>query len=822
MTVSDDKLGDITCPQTTLAAKDDQSDADEMTCYATPLDGITADTTNIATAKGFSIGEGTEVSDTDDAIVEIVGPAITVVKTAGASAGSQVADDTDYETEAFPSNVTYSYLVTNTGTTTLVTVSLSDDKLGSITCPKTALVVGESMTCTATTTVLVDTPNIGTATGTSAAGATKTATDPAMVVILTPSISIVKTAGDAANGDPYYTDGGPVTYTYVVTNTGEVALSDVVVTDDKLPTVTCPQDTLAIGESMTCTATGTITVDTTNVGSVEGKTPHKTVTDTDDAVVLVRDASIEKTNDATGTKAPGDTVAYTITLDVVNGPIPALTVVDTLPANFGTPSAISDGGVYDSVKNEITWKLTNVADGEVLTYSVEIATTTQGGDYVNTAEITEGPCATTCDDDSTVPVWRVAIEKTNDATGTKAPGDTVAYTLTLDVQNGPIAAMKVVDTLPANFGTPSAISDGGVYDAATRTITWTLADVADGETLTYSVEIATTTQGGDYVNTAEITEGPCVAGECDDDSTVPVWRVAIEKANDAEAPLLEGDNVHYTLTFDVQNGPITSMTVTDTLPAEVVNPRDFSVAPASVVGQVITWNLSNVADGATITYTATIADGTAAGSYTNVAEITDGPCVAGDCDDDSTVRVVTASISLVKTAGNAADGTTLRVDKPGNVIFTYVVKNTGTADLENLELIDDNATPANTTDDVKVTCPSTTLAAGASMTCTATLPVVVGSRTNIAVVTANPELDNETEVSDSDDAVVLVPEPVKPTPKPTPKVTPPPTSTIDGTDNGTTGTTGLLLVFAALAGLMLAVGYLNPARATARKRSRRG
>ena len=56
-----------------------------VTCYATR--SITANTTNIATAKGFSVGEGTEVSDTDDAIVKIVGPAITIVKTAGASAG---------------------------------------------------------------------------------------------------------------------------------------------------------------------------------------------------------------------------------------------------------------------------------------------------------------------------------------------------------------------------------------------------------------------------------------------------------------------------------------------------------------------------------------------------------------------------------------------------------------------------------------------------------------------------------------------------------------------------------------------------------------
>ena len=106
----------------------------------------------------------------------------------------------------------------------------------------------------------------------------------------------------------------------------------------------------------------------------------------------------------------------------------------------------------------------------------------------------------------------------------------------------------------------------------------------------------------------------------------------------------------YTLTFDVQNGPIDSMVVTDTLPAEVVNPRDFSVAPASVVGRSSPGTSPTSPTGCTISYTASIADGTLAGSYTNVAEITEGPCVAvaGDCDDDSTVTVESPGAAVVR------------------------------------------------------------------------------------------------------------------------------------------------------------------------------
>ena len=47
-----------------------------------------------------------------------------------------------------------------------------------------------------------------------------------------PSIDVVKTAGDAADGGTYTTLAGDVTYTYVVTNDGPVALSNISVTDD--------------------------------------------------------------------------------------------------------------------------------------------------------------------------------------------------------------------------------------------------------------------------------------------------------------------------------------------------------------------------------------------------------------------------------------------------------------------------------------------------------------------------------------------------------------------------------------------------------------
>ena len=140
------------------------------------------------------------------------------------------------------------------------------------------------------------------------------ASDSVQVIPQKPAISIVKTAGDAADGAVFTTEPGAVTYSYVVTNTGPLDLSGIVVTDDNgTPGVpgddfeaTCPDTTLAAGASMTCTSTVDVIVDTTNVAVVHGVTAlGNTASDQDDAVVrvLTHGLTIDKSNDA-----PVDTV----------------------------------------------------------------------------------------------------------------------------------------------------------------------------------------------------------------------------------------------------------------------------------------------------------------------------------------------------------------------------------------------------------------------------------------------------------------------------------------------------------------------------------
>lgn len=79
---------------------------------------------------------------------------------------------------------------------------------------------------------------------------------------LVPDIDVVKTAwldGVQINDGDDVVSGTSVTWKYLVTNTGQTTLTNVVVTDDQVSGVSCPKTQLVTGESMTCTATGPVT-----------------------------------------------------------------------------------------------------------------------------------------------------------------------------------------------------------------------------------------------------------------------------------------------------------------------------------------------------------------------------------------------------------------------------------------------------------------------------------------------------------------------------------------------------------------------------------
>jgi hypothetical protein len=248
--LDDNKLGAITCPRTTLTP------GKSMTCTATytttQRDVRAGHIDNSAIVIGHP-RKGRPVIDTDRVrIVAHRHPGIQLEK---------VASPTGYARAG--QLISYTYTVTNTGTVALWHITLTDDKLGAITCPKPALAPGKSMTCHATyvtTQADVDAgriANSATVTGHPHKGHPVTGTATAVVTAVQhPGIALAKWAHPAT----YERAGQRITYTYRVTNTGDVTLHGITLTDNKIHgPIACPMSALAPGKSMTCHAVHTTT-----------------------------------------------------------------------------------------------------------------------------------------------------------------------------------------------------------------------------------------------------------------------------------------------------------------------------------------------------------------------------------------------------------------------------------------------------------------------------------------------------------------------------------------------------------------------------------
>ena len=167
-------------------------------------------------------GAPVTATDTTDSPIA-AGPSITLDKAAGAPSGDTAG-----------STVAYSFVVTNTGNVTLTGVGVNDPQVGPVNCPTTTLAPGASTTCTATYTLTqadVDAGavvNTATVAGTPPAGAAVTATDTVTTSLpANPVITLDKQAA-AATGS---TAGATIAYSFVVTNTGNVTLHGVAITD---------------------------------------------------------------------------------------------------------------------------------------------------------------------------------------------------------------------------------------------------------------------------------------------------------------------------------------------------------------------------------------------------------------------------------------------------------------------------------------------------------------------------------------------------------------------------------------------------------------
>ena len=660
---------------------------------------------NTATTTGTS-PTGVGVADDDSADVSLApGPAITIVKTPDASAVQSPAQVGD--------TITYAFVVTNTGNVTLTGVTLSDPLPGLtapvITWPGTPGVLQPGQAATATASYQVTqsaidagiVSNTATTQGMPPTGTAVTDSDTADVPLDPgPAIDIVKTADSSAVQSPAQA-GDTIRYTFVVTNSGNVTLTTVGITD-RLAGVSAPviawpgmSGVLEPGQTATGTASYRLTQADIDAGHVvnsaysTGTPPTGPPVDSPDDgtdTPLPHGPALRtvKTADASAVQSPaqvGDTITYTFEVtNTGNVTMTGVTITDRLPGVStpvitwpGAPGVLQAG---QSATGTSTYQLTqaDIDAGQVSNAAFATGTPPSGPpvdspDGVTDTPLPQGPAIT--------------LDKTADPSSVQSPaavGDTVTYSFVItNTGNVTLTDVTLTDPLPgltapviAWPGAPGMLNPGQV---ATATATYQLAqaDIDSGHVANTATTGGTPPSGG-RVTTNDSADVPLVEGP-----DITIVKAADDSA--VQTPPRAGDIVTYTFTVtNTGNVLLTGVTVTDPLPGLSTPVITWPGVPGELAP-------GRVAIG-TATYALTQAD-IDTGQVANTAS-TEGRSPTGstvtDQDSEDVPLTAAPAIEIVKTADSSAVQTPAAA---GDMItFGFVVTNTGNVTMTNVTITD--------------------------------------------------------------------------------------------------------------------------------------
>jgi uncharacterized repeat protein (TIGR01451 family) len=760
---------------------------------------------NTATARGVSPDNAsvTDVSDNASTAPGASEPTVTtiertaavdLVKTAGVPTTSLGANTTLVDAG---DTIGYSFALENTGNVTLTSVGITDAKVGAISCPATTLTPGEIANCTASYVITqadIDAgrvTNTATGSGTPSTGPAATDTsgntsgsddETVTELVAKPAITLVKSgAAPTANlgGNTTITDvGDQIAYSFVVTNTGNVTLSGIGITDAKVGAVACPLATLAPQATTTCTGlyqlqqldldlgsvtnTATVTAQpptgapVTDVSGTADNNDEETVTALIQApaIGLIKTAGAIIDGDGNGPDA-GDTIAYTFMVrNLGNTTLLNISITDPKVPVTGGPLASLVPGASDTTTFLATYTLTQAdVDAGTVSNQAEVS----GTPPLTPTNPVPTPVTDTSDDDSVDPGAGDATVVTvpqnpaiglvklsggvNDLDGNGPDaGDTIAYTFQVhNLGNVTLTNMRLTDPKVTVAGGPLATLAPGVIDATTFTATYELkqADIDDGQVLNTANVVGTPPTGPDVDDDSD-GETPGEGPGADDATVTSITQtpdIRLIKTADisrlSQPAPLPGEPITYRFTLvNKGNVTLTNVNIADALadivlvggplaelkPGEI-NEGTFTATYRIKVADIVAGGISNTA--------------IATGYYEDAAGVdqteTDTSGTAGDNDTATTVKLeALPSIAIVKTAvfndaaptgGNLGD----------TITYRFVVTNTGNLPLADVGVADPKLTA--------VTCADTSLNPGQVTNCTAPNYALVQNDLNTGEVT---------------------------------------------------------------------------------------
>jgi uncharacterized repeat protein (TIGR01451 family) len=295
VTLTDDQLpaGSIQCPAFPQP-NNGLAPSEGITCTAAGI-AKTGQYTNVASISGEGVpplGARLPLSDTDPS--HYFGAGVAAILELKKFTNGFDADQPPGPQVVVGQPVTWSFVITNSGSVTVENVVLSDNKLpaASLKCPafprpNNGLSPGEAIICTATGVAQAGQyANVATvnAEGVPAAGARipSSDSDPSHYFGLAATLELKKLVNGLDADQPpgaQIVVGQPVTWSFIISNSGGITVSNIVLSDSKLPSASLkcpafprPNNSLAPGEAITCTATGVAQAGQyTNVAAVSGE-----------------------------------------------------------------------------------------------------------------------------------------------------------------------------------------------------------------------------------------------------------------------------------------------------------------------------------------------------------------------------------------------------------------------------------------------------------------------------------------------------------------------------------------------------------------------
>ena len=487
-----------------------------------------------------------------------VAPGYTIEKTSDVPTFAQVGDE-----------VEYSYVVTNIGSVPINDLEVSDDKIASVTCDKTTIAdaevsaadggIADFATCTGLYEITQEdfdageVTNIAKAIGIPEFGSLGELTDTLTVTgpVIAPAIELTKETTRTEFGAV----GSSVPYTFTVENTGDATLTDIVVTDPLIPSLSCEIASLLPDASDSCTANYTVLqtdidafatsgTELANTATVNADAPQSmTVFDSDTETIPGRTPSVAMflAKDAVTADYDevGDTVQFNITIK-----------------NTGTVTYPAAPTVTDVLTSGATCPVGPVAPGASIVCSADYVIQ-QGdidiGEVLNeaSATITVGALTAFDEDTATVPAVRTSgltLDKSL-ASGSPINFDATNVGLTYDY--------VLTNTGNVTLNAPAVTDDRVAVNCIDTTI-------APQTSITCTSAVYSTTQDdlndGGVTNIASATATEAVTGTSvtsgTDSVTVPALEVAAMTLVKTAPTVLAADfavGETVTYTFNVTN-----------------------------------------------------------------------------------------------------------------------------------------------------------------------------------------------------------------------------------------------------------------------------